>query len=246
MNFGKGVKIMPSKLGYAAMVAALAASAVALAGPSGGSISGKVTYEGTPARQKPIDMSKEPSCAAQHPTPITTETVVVGPGNTLENVVVYISAGAPDDATPPSQAASVTQKGCQYLPHVIPMVVNQELKVINADQTSHNIHPLAKINREWNKSQPPGTLPFSEKFDKPEFIAVKCNIHPWMHSSFAVLKNSHYAVSGGDGGFTLPNLPPGKYTVTAWHEAYGEQTQDVTISGNETKTISFVFKAKPY
>jgi hypothetical protein len=237
---------MPSKLGYAAMVAALAASAVALAGPSGGSISGKVTYEGTPARQKPIDMSKEPTCAAQHPTPITTETVVVGPGNTLENVVVYISAGAPDDATPPAQAASVTQKGCQYLPHVIPMVVNQELKVINGDQTSHNIHPLAKINREWNKSQPPGTPPFSEKFDKPEFIPVKCNIHPWMHSSFAVLKNSHYAVSGGDGGFTLPNLPPGKYTVTAWHEAYGEQTQDVTISGNETKTISFVFKAKPY
>jgi hypothetical protein len=48
------------------------------------------------------------------------------------------------------------------------------------------------------------------------------------------------------GGFTLPNLPPGKYTVTAWHEAYGEQTQEVTIAGSETKTISFVFKAKPY
>lgn len=237
---------MARKLGYAAVLAVLAASAISFAGPSGGSISGKVTYEGTPARQKPIDMSKEPSCAAQHPTPITTETVVTGPGNALENVVVYVSAGAPDDATPPSQAATVTQKGCQYLPHVIPMVVNQELKVINADQTSHNIHPLAKINREWNKSQPPGTPPFSEKFDKPEFIPVKCNIHPWMHSSFAVLKNSHYSVSSGDGGFTLANLPPGKYTVTAWHEAYGDQTQEVTIAGSETKTINFVFKAKAY
>jgi hypothetical protein len=237
---------MARKLGYAVVLAVLAASAISFAGPSGGSISGKVTYEGTPARQKPIDMSKEPSCAAQHPTPITTETVVTGPGNALENVVVYVSAGAPDDATPPSQAATVTQKGCQYLPHVIPMVVNQELKVVNADQTSHNIHPLAKINREWNKSQPPGTPPFSEKFDKPEFIPVKCNIHPWMHSSFAVLKNSHYSVSSEDGGFTLANLPPGKYTVAAWHEAYGDQTQEVTISGSETKTINFVFKAKPY
>jgi plastocyanin len=164
----------------------------------------------------------------------------------LENVVVYISAGAPDDSTPPSQAVSITQKGCQYIPHVVPMVVNQELKVINADQTSHNIHPMPKVNREWNKSQPPGTPPFSEKFDKPEFIPVKCNIHPWMHSSFVVLKNAHYALSSGDGGFTLPNLAAGKYTVTAWHEAYGEQTQDVTISGSETKTINFVFKAKPY
>ena len=237
---------MARKLGYAAVLAVLAASAIAFARPSGGSISGKVTYEGTPARQKPIDMSKEPSCAAQHTTPITTETVVTGPGNALENVVVYVSAGAPDETTPPSQAASITQKGCQYLPHVVPMVVNQELKVINADQTSHNIHPLAKVNREWNKSQPPGTPPFTEKFDKPEFIPVKCNIHPWMHSSFAVLKNSHYSVSSGDGGFTLANLPPGKYTVTAWHEAYGDQTQEVTISGSETKTITFVFKAKAY
>jgi hypothetical protein len=237
---------MPTKLGYAAGLAVLAASAIAFAGPSGGSISGKVTYEGTPARQKPIDMSKEPGCAAQHPTPITTETVVVGPGNTLQNVVVYISAGAPDESSPPTQAVTIVQKGCQYLPHVVAMVVNQELKVVNDDANSHNIHPLAKINNEWNKSQPPGTPPFSEKFGKPEFIPVKCNIHPWMHSSFAVLKNSHYAVSGGDGGFTLPNLPPGKYTVSAWHESYGDQTQDVTISGNETKTVNFVFKAKPY
>jgi plastocyanin len=237
---------MGTKLGCTALIAVLTASAIALAGPSGGSVSGKVTYEGTPAKQKPIDMSKEPSCASQHATPITTETVVTGPGNSLENVVVYISAGAPDDSTPTSQAVSITQKGCQYIPHVVPMVVNQELKVINADQTSHNIHPMPKVNREWNKSQPPGTPPFSEKFDKPEFIPVKCNIHPWMHSSFVVLKNAHYALSSGDGGFTLPNLPAGKYTVTAWHEAYGEQTQDVTISGSETKTINFVFKAKPY
>jgi hypothetical protein len=236
---------MRTKLGYAAVLAVLAATTVAFGGPSGGSISGKVTYEGTPARQKPIDMSKEPSCAKEHPTPITTETVVTGPGNALLNVVVYISAGAPDDP-PPAQAATVDQKGCQYLPHVIPMVVNQDLKVVNDDPTSHNIHPLAKINNEWNKSQPPGTPPFIEKFAKPEFIPVKCNIHPWMHSSFAVLKNSHYSVSSGDGGFSLPNLPPGKYTVAAWHESYGDQTQDVTISGNETKTVNFVFKAKPY
>jgi plastocyanin len=236
---------MNTKIIYLAGLAMLIGSAIGAAGPAGGSISGKITYEGTPAKQKPIDMSKEPTCAKQHPNGISTETVVTGPGNTLQNVIVYISAGAPDDAAP-SQAVTITQHGCQYLPHVVPMVVNQELKVVNDDQTSHNIHPLAKVNREWNKSQPPGTPPFSEKFDKPEFIAVKCNVHPWMHGTFAVLKTSHFAVSGENGGFTLPNLPPGKYTVAAWHESYGEQTQEVTIAGSETKTISFVFKAKPY
>jgi hypothetical protein len=240
------MQIMRMKPIYMAALAGLAASAIVVyAAPSGGTISGKVTYEGTPAKAKPIDMSKEPSCAKQHATPITTETVVTGANNALENVVVYVSAGAPDESAP-SQSVKFDQKGCQYIPHVLAFQVNQALEIANDDQTSHNIHPLPKINREWNKSQPPGTPPMTDKYDKPEFIPVKCNIHPWMHGNFAVLKNSHYAVTEGEGSFKLPNLPPGKYTITAWHESYGDQTQEVTISGSETKTVSFVFKAKPY
>jgi plastocyanin len=211
-----------------------------------GTVSGKVTYTGTPAKPKSIDMSKEPSCAKQHATPVTTETVVTGANNALANVVVYISTGAPDEGQVPAQAVTFEQKGCQYLPHVLAMHTGQELKVVNSDQTSHNIHPLAKTNREWNKSQPPGTPPISEKYDKEEFIPVKCNVHPWMHGYFAVLKTSHVDVSKDDGGFKLPNLPPGKYTITAWHESYGTKTADVTITGNETKDVDFSFTAKPY
>src|SRR5277367_7078888 len=167
---------MRAKLGYIVGLAALAACAVIVhAGPSGGTVSGKVTYEGTPAKQKPIDMSKEPNCASQHSTPVTTETVVTGPGNTLENVVVYVSAGAPDEP-PPSTSANFDQKRCQYLPHVLAFQVGQELKISNHDQTIHNIHALAKINREWNKSQTPGAPPITEKYDKPEMIPVKCNV----------------------------------------------------------------------
>ena len=227
------------------LLTAVLATVVAPSLMFGGTISGKITYTGTPVKQKPIDMSKEPSCAKQHATPVTTETVVTGANNTLENVVVYISAGA-DDANAPAQAVTFTQKGCQYLPHVIALHTGQELQVANADQTSHNIHPLAKVNREWNKSQPPGSPNISEKFDSPEFISVKCNIHPWMHGWFVVLKTNHYSISKDDGAFTLPNLPPGKYTVTAWHEDYGTQTADVTITGNETKPVDFTFKAKAY
>ena len=235
---------MQTKHAVAAGLAVLAVSAVAYAGPGGGTISGTVTYEGTPAQMKPIDMSHEPSCAKMYATPQFAETVVTGAGNSLENVVVYVSAGAPDDAAT-SNFATITQKGCRYIPHLLAFQVNQELKVINEDQTAHNVHPLAKLNREWNRSQPPGTPAISATFDKAEFIPVKCNVHPWMHGTLAVMRNSHFAVTGEGGAFSLPNLPPGKYTITAWHESYGQQSQDVTITGSETKTINFVFKLKP-
>jgi plastocyanin len=213
--------------------------------PAGtGSITGKVTYTGTPMKMKPIDMSKEPSCAKQHATPISTENVATGPGNTLKWVVVYISAGD-EGTTTPSEGVRYDQKGCEYLPHILPMLAGQELQIFNDDQTSHNIHPLAKVNQEWNKSQPPGSPPIDTKWDKPEFIAVKCNIHPWMHGYFVVLKTSHYSVTGEDGTFDIKGLPAGKYTVTAWQEQYGTKTQDVTV-GTGAATANFVFTATPY
>src|SRR5882762_10146717 len=133
-----------------AILATLSVAAIVTAAPGAGTVTGKVTFTGTPAKAKPIDMSKEPSCAAQHATPQMTENAVTGPGNTLENVVIYISEGAPAESSAPSSPATFDQKGCHYAPHVLAFQVNQELKVTNSDQTSHNIHPLAKVNREWN------------------------------------------------------------------------------------------------
>lgn len=206
-------------------------------------ISGKITYTGTPMKAKPIDMTKEPSCAAQHATPVMTETVVTGANNSLANVVVYISAGATDEGTVPSQAVTYEQKGCQYLPHILAMHVNQPLKIVNSDQTSHNIHPLPKLNSEWNKSQPSGSAPIDAKFDKDEFIPVKCNIHPWMHGYMAVVKGP-YAVSGENGTFTVEGVPPGSYTLSAWQETYGAQTQKITVAAGKPTTADFTFKAK--
>src|ERR1700731_2991755 len=113
------------------VVLASSAMVVAAGPPAGnGAITGKVTYTGTPPKMKPIDMSKEPSCAKQHTTPVTTENVVTGPGNSLEWVVVFISAGE-QGAGGPSQAARYDQKGCQYTPHVLPLEAEQQLQIYN-------------------------------------------------------------------------------------------------------------------
>ncbi|MGB8590120.1 MAG: carboxypeptidase regulatory-like domain-containing protein, partial [Candidatus Acidiferrales bacterium] len=135
---------------------------------------------------------------------------------------------------------------CMYIPHVLAMEVDQPLVITNSDPFAHNIHPMPKLNAEWNKSQPPGTAPIDTKWAKAEFIPVKCNIHPWMHGYFAVLKTPHYAITGQDGAFSLKGLAPGKYTVTAWQEQYGFQSQEVTVGAGETKAANFTYKVTPY
>jgi hypothetical protein len=209
-----------------------------------GTVEGTISYTGTPPKMKPIDMAKEPSCAKQHATPVLTESVGIRPGNTLGDVVVYVSAG--DQGAPAPQTAIYDQKGCQYIPHVAVLEVNEPLEIFNHDQTSHNIHPMSKVNPEWNKSQPPGSPPLHVTYAKAEFIPVKCNVHPWMHGYFAVLNTSHYSVSDDNGKFSLKGLPPGKYTLTAWQERFGSQTQDVTVSSGGTAKVNFTFKATPY
>jgi hypothetical protein len=212
--------------------------------PAGGTITGKVTYTGTPPKMKPIDMSKEPVCDKEHNPPEKTQTVVTGPGNTLQYVVVYISAGDKPAATP-SEGVRFDQKGCMYMPHILPMLVNQDLKIYTDDPVAHNIHPMPKLNSEWNKSQPPGAPPIDTKWDKAEFIPVKCNIHPWMHGYFAVLNTEHYAVTDENGNYTIKDVPPGTYTVTAWQESNSPISQQVTATSGETKA-DFTFKVLPY
>ena len=152
--------------------------------PGSGTISGKVTYTGKPAKPKPINMSAQPECIKLHPNGLYSEDVLTGSGDTLENVLVYISAGDTDPGPVPATAATFDQKDCHYTTHVLPLRVGQDVSISNSDPFNHNIHPLAKINREWNRIQLPGTPPFSYSYDNEEFISVKCNIHAWMRAYF--------------------------------------------------------------
>ena len=215
-----------------------------------GKISGTIKLDGTAPHQKPIDMSKEPTCAKIHEGhPVTTETVVIGSGAGLQNVVVYISEGLPVGAASQvsAETPSFDQKGCQYIPHVLALDVNQHFKVTNSDQTSHNIHPIPTpggANHEWNKSQPPGAAPFDVSWTAPEVaVHVKCNIHPWMSGYMAVVKGP-YGVTDNSGSFTINNVPPGDYTLTAWQESYGTQTLKVSVGAGKPATADFTFKAK--
>ena len=211
-----------------------------------GEVTGTVKLDGAAPKMKNISMAAEPSCAKEHTTPPTSEEVVTGDGGALANVVVYVKSGLDGYSFPaPSAPAKIEQKGCQYHPHVVAMQVGQNIDVVNDDQTTHNIHPIPTVNREWNESQPPGAAPIEKNFAREEIaIPVKCNVHPWMKAYMAVLSNPYFQVTDKDGKFDLKNLPPGAYTVVAWHELYGaSDPQSVTIGPKETKAVTFTFKA---
>jgi hypothetical protein len=214
-----------------------------------GKIAGSVKLDGPAPHMRAIDMGKDPYCSKAHATdPGKMETYVVGTGGGLENVVLYISEGLTGAAANETATTEPVfdQKGCMYSPHVLALDVNQKFKVVTSDQTTHNIHPLPNPmtgNIPWNQSQPPGAAPVEKSWKAPEMIPVQCNIHPWMHGWFAVVKGP-YATSDSSGNYTINNVPPGSYTVTAWHEAAGTQTQKVTVAAGGSGSANFTFKAK--
>jgi plastocyanin len=207
-------------------------------------VSGKVNFTGkAPARARLI-MDAEPDCKGLHTAPVLSEEVIVNANGTLANVFVYVKAGLEGKTFEmPSGPANLDQKGCVYRPHVFGVRAGQVLSVSNSDPTTHNIHPMPRTNREWNTSQPPKGANIERTFPRPEvMIPVKCNVHPWMKSYVGVLDHPYFAVTGEDGSFTIANLPPGDYSIEAWHEKYPAQEQKVTLAAGAKQTLEFTFK----
>ena len=218
----------------------------AVGASTAGSITGTIKLDGVPPKMKIINMAAEPACEREHTKqPAMAEEVVPGENGTLQNVIIYFKGDFSQyKFTPPTTPATIDQKGCQYHPHVLALMTDQPLQVINSDPVTHNIHPLPKDNREWNQSQPPGAAPITQDFARSEVaIPVKCNIHPWMKMYIGVFGNPYFEVTGKDGSFDIRNVPPGTYTVMAWHELYGTTgEQSVTLQPKESKSVTLTFK----
>ncbi len=226
--------------------AATAQPAAALVDPAtAGGITGKVVLEGTAPRNALIKMDADPACAGAAKGPQTQETFMVGEGGAFQNVFVYVKDGLGSRRFPvPASAVTIDQQGCRYRPHVLGVQVGQALEMVNSDPTVHNVHAMAAANQEFNIGQPVQGMKTSRTFASREvMVLLKCDVHPWMNAYVGVLDHPYFAVTGADGRFDLMTLPPGTYTIEAWHEKLGTMTQSVTIGEKETKDVTFTFKA---
>ena len=227
-------------------IPAAAPGAVKVDPATAGDIKGTVTLEGTAPKNDIIKMNADPVCLKQTKGEQTQETYLVGgDGKSLANVFVYIKDGLGNYIyDPPTGPATIDQQGCRYHPHVFGMRVGQVLEIVNSDPTLHNIHALPKGNTEFNTGQPIQGMKTEHKFTAKEvMVPFKCDVHGWMNAYVGVLDHPYFAVSDADGKFDLKGVPPGTYTIEAWHEKLGTSTKSVTLAEKGTQEISFTFKA---
>jgi hypothetical protein len=203
-----------------------------------GSVRGTVLFVGTPPVMKVIQNEPCHSGAGS----IIEETVVVGENGGLANVLVYIE-GAPAVDGSTAEPGLLDQIDCRYVPHVLGVQVNQPLRIRSSDPTLHNVHYNPKVNPPVNFGMNRAGQEKTVSFKAPEFIPVRCDVHPWMNAHIGVFDNPFFAVTAGDGNFEIKNLPDGQYTLATWHERYGRLEREIEIIDGEAVEAGFEYKA---
>jgi plastocyanin len=230
-----------AKTEAAAPAAAAPAAAAPATGTGSGSISGKVTFDGTVPPAEKVKLSADPKCAAMHKDGLERQALHVKDGG-LADALVYVKSGISGTYPPPAEPVVLDQKGCDYSPHMVAMQAGQGLKIRNSDDTLHNIHPKPQQNAEFNIGQPRQNMESTKVFDKPEtMIPVGCDVHPWMRAYISVLSNPFFAVTKEDGTYEIKGLPAGEYEVEVLHGKAKGATQKVTVKDGAA-TLDFTVK----
>jgi plastocyanin len=205
-----------------------------------GSVVGTVKYAGTAAAPKKVQVTKDQHVCAKDGK--IDESLLVGANKGLQNAVVSVEGVA--GAKPPTEKATLDQKGCRFNPHISVVGVGAPLEILNNDGILHNLHTFSTVNRAFNKAQPKFKKVMKETFEKPEIFRIACDAHNWMEGWIVVTESPYYAVSSEDGSFTIKDVPAGTYTVKFWHEKLGEKTQQVTVAATGDARVEIEYAAQ--
>jgi plastocyanin len=228
----------------AVVVAAVAVWAVPGTGTSSGvgTIKGRVLFTGPLTRNPLITMGADPNCVKINAaTKVHQELVIVNPNGTLANVLVTIAGEVPGAAVPKTPVV-IEQRGCIYHPRMVAAMVGQTLRIINSDNTLHNITGVSEKGNRFSSAQPEAGMTFDFTLKDPEILMlVRCQVHKWMLGYIGVVSNPFFDVTRADGTFTLRNVPAGKYTIETWHERYGRHRKEVEVSDGGTAVLDLTY-----
>jgi plastocyanin len=208
---------------------AVIASAMMLsvAAQSTGTVTGTVTL--TSARGAPLGTSAYGRRGvAPKPTSVGPET---------RKVVMFLS-GAKPPAPPPPMRTRIVQRGEQFIPSVTAVTVGSTVDFPNEDPFFHNVFSLSRA-RTFDLGRYPSGESRARSFPKTGIVKVYCDIHSHMSALIMVLDHPWFTIPNEAGAFTLPPVPPGDYTLVAWHERIGEQRQRIRVAPGETVRTAF-------
>jgi plastocyanin len=208
-------------------------------------VTGTVNFTGALPPAELVRMEGDPKCiTAAQGEESHTEYIVSNDGRTLANVFVYVKEGLQPRLYPvKNEPVVLDQQKCRYIPRVLGVQVGQPLEIRNSDPLMHNVRAEGAINQPFDVGQPLQGIKTTKTFNTREvMVPVKCQVHAWMRGYVGVLEHPYFAVSDANGRFSISNLPPGTYTIEAWHERLGTATQQVTVAAKDSKTVDFAFK----
>ena len=224
---------------------------VAQAGEAGGTVSGKVTWDGAVPEPAKLEVNKDNDKCECNPAGGTSkfkldESLVVDSASKgVANCVVFLKGATGG----PVLTATIDQKGCQFVPHVALITKGQTAKILNPDGIAHNYHWWSTANPADNK-----TIAKFKKdlvvgpFEKAEFIRTTCDIHAWMGGWIVVADNGYATVTDACGSFKIEGIPAGKYTVSLWHEPTSKegkaltQEKEITVEVGKGADAAFTLK----
>src|SRR5438552_10532124 len=224
------------------LVVCLAFAGVVAAQANTGTIKGHVHLSGKLPGNPIIRMGMDPMCSKINAGKrILQEYVVATVDGSLANVFVRLQGNVPQSPVS-TQPVVIDQRGCVYAPRVVGVRAGQVLQIKNGDAFLHNVHGLSGKDNSFNVGQPAAGMVYQWKAKNEEIMLhLKCDIHNWMNAYIGVVTNPYFAVSDTGGTFQIDKVPPGTYTLQAWHERFGPLTKTVTVKAGATTTIDFTY-----
>jgi hypothetical protein len=202
----------------------------------GGTITGIVSYAGVAPPAATIAITKDVEVCGREKTAAN---LLIGPNNGIRNVVVRLKDITSGKALGKPTTVTVDQKGCEYDPRVVLFPAGSRVRIENNDGILHNTNVTAERNESFTLAQPKYRRVAEKRIEDAEMpIRVRCDVHNWMTSWWISQEHPYYALTGADGAFTLTDVPPGEYTLEAWHETLGTRTQPITVQPKTTVRVT--------
>jgi Polysaccharide lyase family 4, domain II len=235
--------LVAAALAVPALVTSAAGAYDVVAVADGGSIKGKVVFNGTPPPKRKVVPTKDREVCGSGVREV--DQIVLGPDKGVAEAVVYLAKvekGKPwpkPVKTPPE----LDNRKCDFAPHV-QVIHPGDLVIVNSDPVLHNTKGFLDKIPVFNVALPNQGQRIPRTIKRPGLMRVECDAHGWMLAWVYVADNPYYAMTQKDGTFTISDVPPGNYTLVAWQEFTGPVEMPVTVKAKEATATTVELKKK--